>query len=84
MRSDEATERQSDKGKGRDRVGNLDDDGTSSLRRSVAPSLRDTSFTQSDGSTRTVTHPADFTASTQLEHARLGTITPEIAPRRPA
>ncbi len=35
-------------------------------------------FTQSDGSSRTVTHPADFTPITQLESARLGIITPEM------
>ena len=54
-----------------------------SLRPSVPSSL---SFIQSDGSTRTVTHPAGFTPSTQLEHARLGTITPEmrrVAEREP-
>ena len=43
-------------------------------------------FEQGDGSTRTVIVPADFTPSTQLEHARLGTITPEmrrVAEREP-
>ena len=35
-------------------------------------------FEQSDGSTRWVTCPADFTAITQLESARLGIITPEM------
>ena len=37
-----------------------------------------TTFEQSDGSTRSVTHPASFTPSTQLEHARLGRITAEM------
>jgi phosphomethylpyrimidine synthase len=36
------------------------------------------SFQQADGRLRTVTHPADFAPVTQLEHARLGTITPEM------
>ncbi|WP_375154918.1 phosphomethylpyrimidine synthase ThiC [Stratiformator vulcanicus] len=43
-------------------------------------------FTQADGTPVTVTHPADFTPSTQLEHARLGIITPEmkrVAEREP-
>ncbi|MCA9054322.1 MAG: phosphomethylpyrimidine synthase ThiC, partial [Planctomycetaceae bacterium] len=43
-------------------------------------------FTQSDGSTRTVTYPRDFEPITQLEHARLGIITPEmecVAAREP-
>src|SRR5690606_22199968 len=35
-------------------------------------------FTQRDGSTRTVTYPSTFTPVTQLEHARLGIITPEM------
>ncbi len=78
--SDEAAKRRSD-------VGLEPDDGAaptaSSPRRSVAPSL---SFQQADGSTRTVTHPAGFTPSTQLEHARLGHITAEmrrVAEREP-
>ena len=59
------------------------DSDTSCLRASVPPCL---TFTQADGSTRTVTHPTGFTPSTQLEHARLGTITPEmtrVAEREP-
>ncbi len=43
-------------------------------------------FTQSDGSTRWVELPAGFTPSTQLEHARLGHITPQmqrVAEREP-
>ncbi|MCA9081640.1 MAG: phosphomethylpyrimidine synthase ThiC, partial [Planctomycetaceae bacterium] len=43
-------------------------------------------FLQSDGTTRIVHCPADFTPSTQLEHARLGIITPEmqrVAEREP-
>ena len=45
-----------------------------------------TSFTQSDGTIRHVTVPANFTPVTQLEHARLGNITPEmkrVAEREP-
>ena len=37
-----------------------------------------TSFTESDGASRTVTYPKGFTPSTQLEHARLGIITQEM------
>ena len=43
-------------------------------------------FTQGDGTQRTVEHPADFTPITQLEHARLGIVTPQmtrIAQREP-
>ncbi|MBX3441421.1 MAG: phosphomethylpyrimidine synthase ThiC [Planctomyces sp.] len=36
-------------------------------------------FRQSDGTLRSVTHPASFTPVTQLEHARLGIVTPEMA-----
>ena len=36
-------------------------------------------FRQADGSTRTVHHPDGFTPVTQLEHARLGTVTPQMA-----
>jgi phosphomethylpyrimidine synthase len=52
----------------------------------VDPVPTTTSFTQSDGTQRSVTHPKDFTPSTQLEHARLGTITPQmirVAQREP-
>ncbi|MFP4146013.1 MAG: phosphomethylpyrimidine synthase ThiC, partial [Phycisphaeraceae bacterium] len=38
-----------------------------------------TRFTQADGSVRTVCHPGDFTPVTQLESARLGIVTPEMA-----
>jgi len=37
-----------------------------------------TTFTQSNGVSRTVVYPADFAASTQLEQARLGTVTAEM------
>lgn len=37
-----------------------------------------TRFVESDGKTRTVICPSGFTPSTQLEHARLGIITPEM------
>ena len=37
-----------------------------------------TTFRQSDGASRRVTYPAGFTPVTQLEHARLGTVTPEM------
>ncbi|MFO0800636.1 MAG: phosphomethylpyrimidine synthase [Gemmataceae bacterium] len=43
-------------------------------------------FTQGDGSVRTVSFPADFIPITQLEHARLGIITPQmrrVAEREP-
>jgi len=43
-------------------------------------------FTQSDGTNRRVTYPSSFTPVTQLEHARLGIITPEmqrVAEREP-
>ncbi|MEZ6067107.1 MAG: phosphomethylpyrimidine synthase ThiC [Planctomycetaceae bacterium] len=43
-------------------------------------------FTQSDGSTRSVTCPSGFQPITQLEHARLGVVTPEmerVAAREP-
>ncbi len=36
-------------------------------------------FTDACGRTRRVTHPQDFKPTTQLEHARLGIITPEMA-----
>jgi phosphomethylpyrimidine synthase len=36
------------------------------------------SFIQADGSARTVTYPQEFTPITQLEHARLGIITPQM------
>jgi phosphomethylpyrimidine synthase len=45
-----------------------------------------TEFTQADGTTRIVDYPADFEPSTQLEHARLGTITDQmkrVAEREP-
>ena len=37
-----------------------------------------TTFTDARNITRTVTHPANFQPITQLEHARLGNITPEM------
>ncbi len=43
-------------------------------------------FKESTGATRTVTHPAGFNPTTQLEHARLGIITKEmrrVAAREP-
>ncbi len=36
-------------------------------------------FRQADGTRRTVHHPVGFTPVTQLEHARLGTVTPQMA-----
>ena len=45
-----------------------------------------TEFTQSDCTVRTVAHPEDFEPVTQLEHARLGVVTPEmqrVAEREP-
>ena len=47
---------------------------------------RTVTFTQADGSLRTVIHPAGFTPITQLEHARLGVVTPQmkrVAQREP-
>ena len=41
-------------------------------------STTQTTFTDSTGTTRTITHPRDFHPITQLEHARVGTITPEM------
>ena len=40
--------------------------------------IKTVKFAQADGSERTVTYPAGFTPSTQLEHARLGNVTPEM------
>ena len=37
-----------------------------------------TEFNEADGTTRAVMHPKGFVPSTQLEHARLGIITPEM------
>ena len=51
-----------------------------------AQGLRSQSFLQSDQTLRYVTFPAGFTPVTQLEHARLGNITPEmkrVAEREP-
>ena len=55
---------------------------TSEIRDSKSEIL----FKQADGTTRTVIYPSDFAPSTQLEHARLGLITPEmqrVAQREP-
>ncbi len=52
----------------------------------LEPVLKTAAFKQADGSERIVTHPSDFEPSTQLEHARLGTVTPEmrrVAEREP-
>jgi phosphomethylpyrimidine synthase len=40
--------------------------------------MKTTTFTDARGAVRTVNHPADFEPITQLEHARLGVITPEM------
>jgi phosphomethylpyrimidine synthase len=48
--------------------------------------LKSRIFVQSDGTFRRVTYPAKFTPVTQLEHARIGNITPEmerVAEREP-
>ena len=48
--------------------------------------LRDINFEQSDGTIRSVVFPAGFEPVTQLEHARVGNITPEmkrVAEREP-
>jgi len=44
----------------------------------AAEGLQFVVFEQSDGSGRLVAYPSDFEPSTQLEHARLGNITPEM------
>ncbi len=52
----------------------------------LAAHLTETTFVQSDGAMRHVIHPKDFAASTQLESARLGIITPQmvrVAEREP-
>ncbi len=54
---------------------------STSLDREAALSgdlLKSHTFTQADGSTRVVTCPAAFQPITQLDHARLGNITPEM------
>ena len=43
-----------------------------------ANAFESTTFTQGDGTMRTVRYPREFAASTQLEHARLGVITPQM------
>ncbi|KAA0215917.1 MAG: phosphomethylpyrimidine synthase ThiC [Leptolyngbya sp. PLA3] len=56
------------------------------LRHSVSPSLEAVEFTDARCLTRRVTFPAGFRPVTQLEHARLGIITPEmrrVAQREP-
>ncbi len=48
--------------------------------------LKQVTFTDARGTTRTVTYPKDFTPITQLESARLGLVTPEmrrVAQREP-
>jgi phosphomethylpyrimidine synthase len=53
---------------------------------SKLPHIRQVVFTDARGVTRRVTYPANFTPVTQLEHARLGIITPEmhrVAEREP-
>jgi phosphomethylpyrimidine synthase len=42
------------------------------------PTRREVLFCQGDGTFRRVTFPTDFTPITQLEHARLGIITPQM------
>jgi phosphomethylpyrimidine synthase len=44
-----------------------------------AASHKEVVFNQSDGLVRYVKYPASFSPITQLEHARLGTITPQMA-----
>jgi len=45
---------------------------------SVGPNEREATFIDARGAHRTVRYPADFKPITQLEHARLGTITPQM------
>ena len=42
------------------------------------PGMRSVNFEQADGTYREVSYPADFNPITQLEHARLGIITPKM------
>ena len=59
---------------------------TMPLGHSATPPLQHTTFTDARGITRTVTFPKNFTPVTQLEHARLGLITPQmrrVAQREP-
>ena len=54
--------------------------------RSATVGVETVTFTQADGSQRSVTHPNDFSPVTQLESARLGIITPQmnrVAQREP-
>ncbi len=64
----------------------LHDDGTIDTHGALPVGFVRSSFTESDGATRIVIHPEMFTPVTQLEHARLGNITPEmtrVAEREP-
>ncbi len=45
---------------------------------SVEPGVQAVTFTEARGTQRTVVYPANFVPVTQLEHARLGVITPEM------
>ena len=44
----------------------------------LSPTHQTATFTEASGKLRTVVYPKDFTPITQLEHARLGTITPQM------
>ena len=62
--------------------GVLPDENTAGLGAVASDSdveLKTLKFEQSDGSIRLVVYPADFKPVTQLEHARLGNITPEMS-----
>jgi phosphomethylpyrimidine synthase len=54
------------------------DGNSSSHRLTVSPSQEAVCFTDARGTTRRVTFPRGFEPITQLEHARLGAITPEM------
>ena len=63
-----------------------DADSTSPLRHSATPPLQSVEFTTARGERIRVHHPRGFTPITQLEHARLGIITPQmrrVAEREP-
>ncbi len=52
----------------------------------VDPAATTITFTQSDGTLRSVAYPKDYTPCTQLEYARLGEVTPQmirVAEREP-
>ena len=55
-----------------------DDAPNADAERRDASDARTLTFTHADGTARTVVYPKDFTPVTQLEHARLGRVTPQM------